>query len=456
MFKKLAILTTIFLLLTTMGVGCKGLTAEQQAAVKPVKLTYWTIYNDVEQLRQLASEYKQVRPYVTVEVRQIRYEEFDTLFSNALADDLGPDIVSMYIRWLRQYYNRLSPMPAAVNVARVVKKGKYTDEIEVIIDTNNMPTDRDIKSQYVSSVYENATVGGKVYGLPLAVDSLAVFYNKDLLDKANIPEPPKDWDEFVEAVKKTTKFNSNGDIVQAGTALGTVKNIDVSFDLLSLFMMQSGVQMSSGNAITFSSGLTNPEPSHPAFKALQFYTDFARPTKEIYTWNDQMENALTEFVRGKVVFYFGYAYDLPRIRARAPQMNLEVLPMFQLSPDDPKNIANYWLESVVKKSKHQDEAWDFVRFIASAQNVKKYTEAVLRPSPYRAHIAEQQENVQLAPFASQSLFAQNWYRGRNVDVATDAFNDLITEYLAPYNTNKPLERDARLLINAATRVQQTM
>ena len=454
--KKITILTTVFLLLTTMGVGCKGLSAEQQAAVKSVKLTYWTIYNDVDQLEELAGEYKKIRPYVTVEVRQIRYEEFDNLFSNALADDLGPDIVSMYIRWLRQYYNRLSPMPSTVNVARVFKKGKYTDEVEVVIDTNNMPTERDIKTQYVSSVYENAVVNGEVYGLPLAVDSLAVFYHKDLLDKANISEPPQNWDEFVEAVKKTTKFNSNGDIIQSGTALGTVQNIDASFDLLSLFMMQSGVKMSSGNAVTFSSGLSRPEPSNPTFKALQFYTDFARPTKDVYTWNDQMENALTEFVRGKVVFYFGYAYDLPRIRARAPQMNLEVLPMFQLNPEDPKNVANYWLESVVKKSKHQDEAWDFVRFITSAQNVKKYTEAVSRPSPYRSQIAEQQEDVQLVPFASQSLFAENWYRGRNIDVATEAFNELVTGYMAPYDTSKPLERDARLLINAATRVQQTM
>jgi len=37
---------------------------------------------------------------------------------------------------------------------------------------------------------------------------------------------------------------------------------------------------------------------------------------------------LDAFVRGKVVFYFGYAYDYPRIKARAPQMNMKILEVY--------------------------------------------------------------------------------------------------------------------------------
>ena len=43
----------------------------------------------------------------------------------------------------------------------------------------------------------------KIYGLPLSVDTLAMFYNKDLLNNAGISEAPKYWNrEFLQTVKK--------------------------------------------------------------------------------------------------------------------------------------------------------------------------------------------------------------------------------------------------------------
>ena len=112
-----------------------------------------------------------------------------------------------------------------------------------------------------------------------------------------------------------------------------------------------------------------------------FYTDFANPTREGYTWNADMGRALDEFARGKVVFYFGYAFDLPQILAQAPQMNLEVIPIPQLDNTAPVNVANYWVESVTKKSAHKNEAWDFIRFITSPEGVGAYTQATRQPTP---------------------------------------------------------------------------
>lgn len=457
MFKKITTFLLIPLALALGGFGCKGLSQEQAAALKPVKLEYWTVYNNVEELQKMAAEYKALRPYVTVNIRQVQYEEFDRLFTNALADDVAPDIVSMHVHWLRKNLNRLSPAPASVNMARVIKKSQYSDEIEVLIDTIPMPSVKTIKDAYVKTVYEDVVVNGNLYGFPLALDSLAVFYNRNLLDLAGVPEAPKTWDEFVLAVKKTTKFNASGDIVQSGTALGTGKNIDASFDIISMFMSQSGVTMSQGSAVTFASGVAEAQNrNHPTFKALDFYTDFARPTREVYSWNEKKDPALDEFVRGKVAFYFGYSYNYPTIKARAPQMNMQILPMFQLNPDAPSNIANYWVESVVGKSKNKNEAWDFVRFISSPDNVKKYTDAVFRPSPLRSQIVEQQKDENMEPFATQALFATNWYRGTDVVVAKDAFSQLITELLKPAGELDMLKRDKQLIINAAARVQQTM
>lgn len=453
-YKKIAVLMALLLVL---GFGCKGLSEEEKASVKPIKLTYWTVFNDVDQLRAFADEYKIARPYVTIDIRQVRYNEFDNLFTNALADGVGPDIVSMHTRWLGRYRQRLSPMPSQVTTSRLVLKNKLNKEIQVIPETFDMPSPATISSNYVQSIAEGVQSGGVTYGLPLAMDTMAIYYNKDLLDLSGIPEPPKTWDDFLAASEKVTKINSSGDIVQSGVALGTGDNIENSFDILSLLMMQNGVEMVRGGSIGFSGGLRKADYSHPSLQALRFYTDFANPSKEAYAWNDKQGDAFSAFIRGQSAFYFGYAFDRNRILSRAPGMKLEVIPVPQLNNNRPVNVANFWIEGVTNNAQHKNEAWDFVRFMTNGANVITYVKKTAQPSPYRNHIEGQSEIAELKPFVSQILFAKNWYNGRDIDAAENAMDDLVENFLEPYGAKeKPLERDKNLLINAARVVQQTM
>ncbi len=447
----------LFLLIPLIGLGCKGLSTEEQASIKPVRINYWTTFNDTQALEALAQSYQQIRPYVSINIRQVRAEEFDTMFTNSLADDVGPDIVSVNVRSLSKYQTRLASMPSSVKVSRISIEGAYAKETVVTQETNAMPSQNSIRSNYVKTVADDVIQNGYVYGLPLAIDTLSIYYNKDLLDKSGVPLPPTNWTEFVDAVKKTTKFDKNGAILQSGVALGT-DTVDNLFDILSVLVMQNGVELAKGKTVTFANGIGEQNvEDHPLMQALRFYTDFGRSTKEVYSWNNSMGNALDQFTRGKTVFYFGYAYDYPRIRAKAPQMNVDVIPLPQLNPSSPSNVASYWVESVVKKSKHQNEAWDFVRFMTTPENIKKYTEKTLRPSPLRSQITEQTKNPLLAPFATQVLQAKNWYHGRDIDTATAAFRTLVKEYLQPYGEKiEPAERDAKIILRAASVVQQTM
>ena len=62
----------------------------------------------------------------------------------------------------------------------------------------------------------------------------------------------------------------------------------------------------------------------------------------------------------------------------------------------------------------------------------------------------------MEPFATQALFAENWYRGRDVDIARNAFQNMVSDLLKPYGEMEPLDRDKQIIINTAARVQQTM
>jgi len=239
MFKKTLIISIISIFFLTTGFGCKGLSTTQQASLKPIKLIYWTIYDDVDELRVLATEYSQRYPNVTIDIRQVNYNEFDNLFTNALADDVGPDIVSQHATWLRKNQTRLLPAPAGTQMSRMVIADNFSKDQQIVTDTNLLPTINSISKDYVKTVANDVILDNKIYGLPLSLDTLAIFYNQDLLDRAGIAEAPKDWATFISDVKKLTKFNSVGDIVQAGTALGTYNNINAAFDITSLFIINS-------------------------------------------------------------------------------------------------------------------------------------------------------------------------------------------------------------------------
>lgn len=439
------------------GLGCKGLSEEQKASVQPITLNYWTVFHDAQMLRTFAAEYQQIRPYVKVNVLPLRYEEFEEKFVTALADDVGPDVVSMHTRWIREHAGRLSAMPPSITVANIqIKQGLQSQTI-ITEETKQLPTAGSIEKNYVSTVAKDVIIDGGVYGLPLALDTLALYYNKDLMHASGIPQPPTTWDQLLDAVKKATKFDAQGNIVQHGIALGTGNNIEHAPDMLALLLMQNQVTITKDGLVTFANGLEKATPNHPVLQTLRFYTDFARPTKEAYSWNEQKTGARQAFELGQSVFYIGFAFDYTQIKARAPQRNIDVVPIPQLAPTTPTNVANYWVESVVKKSPHQNESWDFVRYITSPENVRRYTAATRQPTPLLAQITEQLEDPLFAPFVSQVLTAENWYRGRDSDVAASALRALITDYLRPYaDGENPLKRDANLGITTAKIIQQTM
>jgi len=260
-----------------------------------------------------------------------------------------------------------------------------------------------------------------------------------------------------DAVRQTTKYDSEGNIIQSGIAMGTSENINNSFDILSALMMQNGTQMSQNQAVSFANGIQNNKENHPTYQALRFYTDFAQEEKDVYSWSNQKPNALEEFVRGNTAFYIGFAHNGQEIRQRAPEMNLEAVPLPQLNPSNPANIANYWVQSVVKESENKDMAWAFVRYITNPENVGRYTEATNQPTPFRSQIEPQRENPQLEPFLDNLLTAKTWYHGQDLQAAEQAFSDLIEGFKRPKPEEESLiDRNASLIYEAARKVQQTM
>lgn len=457
MFKKITILSLLAVFILSAGFGCKTTDSQTKAAMTPITLTYWRVYDDSDAFQDIITKYETLHPYITINYKKLRYEEYEKELLNALAEDRGPDIFSIHNTWIKEYESKITPMPATVVMPYSVISGTLKKETTIELRTTNSPTLKEIRDNFVDAVsYDVISDSGQVYGLPLSVDTLAMFYNKDLFNNAGISQTPQYWNkEFLQDIKKLTKQDAKKEIVQSGVALGGSSNISRFSDIISVLMMQNGATMMENNQVTFNAvPKSSPNTSYnPGLEALRFYTDFSNSGKESYTWNAALPNSLEMFISGKLAIYFGYSYDLPTIKAQAPKLNFSVakLPQIEGNPPTSVNFANYWVEVVSKKSANQNEAWDFVQFITKEEQAKSYLEKTKKPTALRSLVSSQITDDNIGVFASQVLTAKSWYKGKNALAAEDAFKEMIDMVVA--NTGEKIQD---IINNAAAKIQQTI
>lgn len=458
---------SIFLLAALMLVslnGClKGGTQAAQDAYKPVTLTWWRTWDDQAAVSDLITAYQALHPNVTIQYRKFRYEEYEQALLNAMAEDRGPDVFSISNTWMQKYQPRLLPLPSQTTLPIKSLQGTIKKEEVVNLVTTKALTLANVKSSFLDVVAgdvlllqnvgtaEKPTYAQKVFGLPLSVDTLVMYYNKNLLNNAGIAEPAKTWQDFQSQVKQITKIdNATGNILIAGAGIGTANNVVRSFDIISLLMMQNMATMidSEGYASfdKIPRALGDVDKA-PGVGALEYYTQFASPLFEGYCWNKTMPSSLTAFTSGKLGYFFGYAYQRDTIRTTNPQLNFGVASVPQVGEQQKVNYANYWVETVSRKTKNVDYAWDFVQFITNEQNVVKYLSANGKPTALRSTklINQQLADENLAPFAGELLTAKSWYKGNDENGAEGVFADMINNVLGGLDAQKAVT-------NAAARI----
>lgn len=436
-------LISIFLLavfLSTSGFsGCKLLSQAEQERIKPITLNYWRVADDTDAFSEIISDYQSQHPNITINYRKFRLEEYEKELLNALAEDRGPDIFSIPQTWLLAYQSKIEPMPSEIQMAYQYEKGTIQKQTVVELRTKKSPTLREIKEKYVDTVFNDVVIDSQVLGLPLSLETLIMIYNKDILNQSGISQVPTSWtDEFQGAVAKATRYETETKVIQSGTALGTGYNVDRSFDILSILMIQNGATMLSGNRPTFFNRITKEGVRggvNPGLEALQFYTDFAQTSKDVFSWDKSMPSSFEAFLNGKVGFFFGYNYHIPQIRSRS-RVNFGLAPIPQIPNTPIRNYANYSVEVVSKKSAYATEAWDFLLFLNQPDEIKKFLAKTRRPTAQRALISAQLEDEDLYPSVSQALTAVTWYKGYDIASAEKSFKDMIEQYLVLTDEDK--------------------
>jgi multiple sugar transport system substrate-binding protein len=444
---RLVSLAVPLLLIAFILTGCGGNATAEKLATTPVTLKIWRVFDGDSTFRTLMESYQALHPNVSFEYRELRLSEYEDELIRAFAEGKGPDIYALHNTWIGAYSSLIKPMPASVTIPYSETRGTVKKEVIYTIQEEPTISQRTLRSDYVDVVAQDVIRDNKIVALPLSVDTMALYYNEDLLDAAGIPLPPVTWTDFQTQVTEIVKIGSNDEIVQAAAAIGTGKNVERSFDIVSLLMMQNGTQMADSRGRALFGEET--EAGFPAGQALRFYTDFANPLKEVYTWNDEQRDSFDAFVAGNVAFFFGYAYHAPLIRAANGKLDFSITAMPQIEGGKTVNIANYWVETVAKSSKNSDWAWNFITFAADGDRVMGYLNSAKKPTALRGLINSQIEDETLSVFVGQTLTADSWYLGKDAHVAENAFISLINAYLSG-------AEDERSLADAQNKVNQTL
>ncbi|MBI4272508.1 extracellular solute-binding protein [Candidatus Uhrbacteria bacterium] len=412
---------------------------ELKEAKLPVTLTYWRVFDGDQAIQDIIAEYQQKHPNVTIQYRRLRFEEYESELVNALAENRGPDIFSIHNTWMGKYEPKIEPVPDTRKIAFFIQTSSgFQKKTDIKLQDIPAPTIRELQEQFIDAVTSDVirNIDGKtvLVGVPYFVDVLALFYNKDLFNNAGIGAPPRSWTEFTNMVSEgrlTVRDPNTREIKISGAALGGAGSVQRSTDILATLMMQNGAQMSSPTGITFDRipDYIKDDSVHPSINALMFYTDFASPTSELYTWDEKFSDSFEAFTQGRTAMMFGYSYHLDQLRALNPRIRYGVVPLPQLNPEVPATMANYWVEVVSKRSARKDYAWDFLLFATAKEQAQKYLESTRKPTALRDLIEGQKKADALYPFAAQLLMAKTWFYGKNPDTMERAMASLITEAL---------------------------
>lgn len=406
--KTAILLSALFATILLQGCQIKsqqdnGVTGEE------IKLTFYGLFDNSEIYEPIISSYETANPNVTIEYKKFTDpEKYMDLIINELAEGEGPDIFMMQNTWFEKHYKKLSPAPESI-----VNGDVFTSAFVDVTAKDLIKADQNGKKQ--------------VYGIPLYVDTLALYYNDDHFEEA-IPSqgaPSTTWEGIKNDVSLLNREDQSFErFERAGIAMGRSDNILRAFDILMALILEYKV-----NLYDAETGEVIFDNDPNMLSALEFYTSFALPSQKNYSWNKYLadpnseEKELKTFAQGKLSMLLGYSFTYEDIlneinilksagEDTIDPTNIKVQELPQIydpetSSETRKTYANYFVPVVSRTSSHQEEAWKFLASMVTEENLRAYNQLTHRPSALRSLIKEQTNDPIYGIFATQVGYAES-------------------------------------------------
>jgi len=367
-------------LLFALGIG-----PTQKNAIGPVVI-WGTLPNEVvdQVLEYIRVEDDRFSEVVYVEKDPRTYSED---FTEALAAGRGPDLFFLSEENLYEEQDKILFIPYDILSQRAFKD-TFTEAGEVYLAPAGMAA------------------------LPLLIDPLVMYWNRDIFADVAIAQPPRYWDEFFTMSPRITQRDQSSNIVRSFIAFGEYRNVNRSKDILSALILQTG------NPIIFksetgqvrsvlSSALDQATP--PAEAALRFYTEFSNPSKAVYSWNRALPEARQSFLGGDVALYVDVASQYEGLKRANPNLNFDVTPLPQSRDAERRITLGHTLAIAVPRgSANPNGAMETALMFASSAHVAALSKLTGLPPARRDLLSQNQQDPEQEIFYEAAIASRSW------------------------------------------------
>lgn len=254
-----------------------------------------------------------------------------------------------------------------------------------------------------------------VIAIPILADPLVLYWNKDMLAAAGYARPPQYWDQLQGMAQNITKKNDAGQILKSTISFGEYRNVDYAKDILSMLILQAGGLITAKNSAgRLTSALSRTGGGSQATEsALRFYTEFADPSKTIYSWSRALPDSRTSFSTGNVALYIGYASERNLITRMNPNLNFAVAPMPQARTSEKViDVARVYALATARAAKNPQGAVTVSSLLASADVSKALSTVYGIPSARRDVLSASESSESFTTeadlFNKQAIVSRAW------------------------------------------------
>jgi ABC-type glycerol-3-phosphate transport system substrate-binding protein len=291
----------------------------------------------------------------------------------------------------------------------------------------NLFTEQLYKDTFVQGAELYLTPQGTL-ALPMVVDPLVLYWNRNMFSDAGLTTVPRFWDEVPPLTSVLTKKDTELNVLQSTIALGEFSNIVNAKEIVSALLMQAGTPIvgSIGNRPYSLLAEKFDYVVSPAESALNFYTQFANPVKTVYSWNRSLPNSRDYFTAGDSAMYIGFASEYETLIRKNPNLDIAVALLPQARNNNPRlTFGRMYGFSIVKQSRSAANAFSVISQLTDPANAVLFQQFTPLPPMQRALVVQKPANNAVAAvFYDSAVRTRAWY-DLNKEATSEVFQTMI-------------------------------
>lgn len=202
----------------------------------------------------------------------------------------------------------------------------------------------DIRADFSENSLAGNSRDGKLYAVPFLIDSIGLYYDKDVLSAAGV-EPPKTWDELKAAAKKLTTADRKGLVVSP------IRGGYQNYEFWPFLWAAGGDVLDASGKSTYDSDATR--------KALQLYRDLAKDGS-IYTTLQTDSWDINYLLSGKAAMQLSGIWATPTIEKSGKNIGLLPYPAVDAAGKQTSTLGGWSM--IVNSKGHIAEAKDVIKW----------------------------------------------------------------------------------------------